>query len=86
MVWQEQDKFDPDNLLITFEQTEGDAEEFRGSWQIKPVNAEECIVTFKAEFSLGIPSLADILEPVAEEAIRENILEMLENMLIKKVA
>jgi len=77
MCWQERDQFDPDAFSIRFEQTEGDAEAFYGAWFVKPLSDEESEVHFSANFCLGIPSLADILEPIAEEALRDNVSEMI---------
>jgi hypothetical protein len=39
------------------------------------------LVRFDAEFDLGIPTLAAILEPVAEAALRGNILKILAGLL-----
>jgi ribosome-associated toxin RatA of RatAB toxin-antitoxin module len=86
MQWQERDRFNKDKLRIEFEQTEGDAEEFNGSWQVNERGSDCCEIIFSAEFCMGIPSLADILEPIAEQAISQNINQMLDQMFIKQVA
>ena len=74
--WTEQDDFDRDALRITFAQIEGDLEAFSGQWNVIPVD-HGCVVTFFAEFDLGIPSLAAFLEPVAQSAIEENVSKVL---------
>ncbi|MEV8314367.1 SRPBCC family protein [Streptomyces sp. NPDC059900] len=70
--WTESDRFDAPGLAITFVQLDGDFEVFRGAWQIVDTG-HEVLVGFRAEFDFGIPSLAGILEPVAERVIKETI-------------
>ncbi|GGQ49022.1 type II toxin-antitoxin system RatA family toxin [Streptomyces mutabilis] len=70
--WTESDRFDPVDLAITFTQLDGDFEAFQGQWRISS-SAAGCLVDFQAEFDFGIPSLAGILEPVAERVIKETI-------------
>ena len=38
-------------------------------------------IEFTAEFDLGMPTLADILDPVAESALRDNIILILAGLL-----
>jgi ribosome-associated toxin RatA of RatAB toxin-antitoxin module len=70
--WTESDRFDPQALTITFTQLDGDFESFDGRWRVSP-EGDEVRVGFQAEFDFGIPSLAGILEPVAERVIKETI-------------
>ncbi|MEU9206519.1 SRPBCC family protein [Streptomyces sp. NPDC048415] len=70
--WTESDHFDRQALTITFTQLDGDFESFDGTWRIF-VAGEEVRVGFRADFDFGIPSLAGILEPVAERVIKETI-------------
>ncbi|MFJ9721161.1 type II toxin-antitoxin system RatA family toxin [Streptomyces sp. NPDC101209] len=70
--WSESDRFDQSALTITFAQLDGDFESFTGTWRISR-RGEEVRVGFDAEFDFGIPSLAGILDPVAERVIRETI-------------
>ncbi|MFH8489216.1 type II toxin-antitoxin system RatA family toxin [Streptomyces longisporoflavus] len=70
--WTESDHFDRAALTITFVQLDGDFEVFRGAWHITGTG-HEVRVGFRAEFDFGIPSLAGILEPVAERVIKETI-------------
>ena len=73
--WTERDTFDPVHWTVEFEQTAGDFATFTGSWRIEPA-APGSRLTFAAYFDLGIPSLAEILDPVAEAALRTNILKI----------
>jgi ribosome-associated toxin RatA of RatAB toxin-antitoxin module len=79
LKWTEQDDFDHNLLRITFAQIQGDLEAFSGHWQVSSVDTG-CLVTFSAVFDLGIPSLAAFLEPVAQNAIEENVCKVLRGL------
>jgi ribosome-associated toxin RatA of RatAB toxin-antitoxin module len=69
--WTEEDTFDPDALSITFRQLEGDIAVFDGSWTcIAAASGSE--ITFSARLDMGIPSLADALEPIAARTLIDN--------------
>jgi ribosome-associated toxin RatA of RatAB toxin-antitoxin module len=70
--WTERDTFDPKNRTITFTQITGDFAVFDGSWAIEDT-AEGSVVIFDAVFDLGIPTLAELLDPVAESTLRNVI-------------
>ncbi|MGW2511404.1 type II toxin-antitoxin system RatA family toxin [Streptomyces scopuliridis] len=72
LCWTESDRFDRDGLTITFEQIDGDFAEFTGVWRLV-ADGKDCVVDFSAEFDFGIPSLAGILDPVAERVFKETI-------------
>ncbi|WP_432092893.1 type II toxin-antitoxin system RatA family toxin [Streptomyces sp. bgisy100] len=80
LSWSEADTFDDDHQAITFEQTSGDFESFTGRWQVE-ADGDGCLVRFEATFDFGLPSLAGIVEPVAERVLRENILAILDGLL-----
>jgi len=84
LQWVEEDSFDRANHTIHFTQTEGDVDYFAGDWRVIPLEPERagslrhgdeqaCQIHFSAAIDLGIPTMADILEPIAERALRENI-------------
>ncbi|MDP9360386.1 MAG: aromatase/cyclase [Acidobacteriota bacterium] len=77
--WRERDSFDPVTNTIGFEQTEGDIEQFSGWWKIDGENGGSS-VRFRAQFDMGIPSLSDIIDPIAEQALRENIIAILRGL------
>ncbi|NEA61469.1 SRPBCC family protein [Streptomyces sp. SID12488] len=90
MRWSELDRFVPETLTVEFEQIQGDFEIFHGSWACEERDAEDIgatgttavtVVTFRSDFDLGIPSLAEILDPVAESTLRDNILRILEGLM-----
>lgn len=72
LKWQERDTFDPERREIHFEQVVGDVDHFSGTWKIT-ADGEGARVCFNSRFDLGLPMLADMLDPVAQTAIRENI-------------
>jgi ribosome-associated toxin RatA of RatAB toxin-antitoxin module len=69
--WTEEDQFDRDALTITFRQLEGDVALFDGTWQCVDVPTG-CEITFCARLDMGIPSLADALEPIAVRTLIDN--------------
>ena len=74
--WTERDHFDQERRHIRFSQISGDFSTFDGEWLVEPAGAG-CRVAFDAAFDLGIPTLAELLDPVAEAALRGNILRIL---------
>jgi ribosome-associated toxin RatA of RatAB toxin-antitoxin module len=80
LCWTESDTFDPVARTISFRQLSGDFETFDGQWSVRrrPVGSE---IVFDAQFDLGIPSLAAILDPVAESTLRANILSIVRGLL-----
>ncbi|WP_432196079.1 type II toxin-antitoxin system RatA family toxin [Streptomyces sp. bgisy027] len=80
MRWRERDTFAPDTLTLTFEQLSGDFQTFEGSWRCEPRDGGTLVV-FTASFDLGIPTLAEILDPVAESTLRTNIARILAGLV-----
>jgi len=78
--WTEEDTFDPSALSITFRQLEGDIALFDGSWECVDV-ARGSEVVFSARLDMGIPSLADALEPIAARTLIENIVSIVRGLL-----
>jgi ribosome-associated toxin RatA of RatAB toxin-antitoxin module len=70
--WKEEDVFDREARTIHFTQIEGDLEHFSGSWHVDD-HRDGCVVRFVAQFDMGIPTLAAMLDPIAENALRENV-------------
>ena len=78
--WTEEDTFDPAVLSITFRQLEGDVALFDGSWQC--ADAEQgCEIVFTARLDMGIPSLADALEPIAVRTLIDNIVSIVRGLV-----
>jgi ribosome-associated toxin RatA of RatAB toxin-antitoxin module len=68
--WTERDWFRRDELRLDFEQTEGDFEEFYGGWVLEP-GPDGVKAALIADFDFGVPSLASIVEPVAERVLTD---------------
>ncbi len=83
--WKERDSFDPESNTIGFVQTEGDIEHFSGWWKIAGEDGGSS-VRFWAQFDMGIPSLSEIIDPIAEQALRENIIAILRGLFGPEVA
>jgi ribosome-associated toxin RatA of RatAB toxin-antitoxin module len=78
--WTEEDTFDPGALTITFHQLEGDVAVFDGSWRCVDA-AQGSEVLFSACLDLGIPSLADALEPIAVRTLIANIISIVRGLV-----
>jgi len=76
MRWTEEDRFDRDAKTIHFDQTEGEPDHFSGDWVVTSADGGS-IVRFTADLDLGIPGLNDMLEPIAEQALRSNMRSIL---------
>jgi uncharacterized membrane protein len=78
--WTEEDTFDPGALTITFRQLDGDIAVFDGSWRcIDAAPGSE--VLFTARLDMGIPSLADALEPIAARTLTGNIVSIVRGLV-----
>jgi ribosome-associated toxin RatA of RatAB toxin-antitoxin module len=77
--WTEEDTFDPAALSITFHQLEGDAAVFDGSWECADA-AQGSEIVFSARLDMGIPSLADALEPIAARTLIDNIVSIVRGL------
>lgn len=73
--WTEIDHHMLGERRIVFEQHAGDFEVFRGHWLVEPCPAGARIV-FEAQFDFGIPSLAGVLEPIADRVLRHSIFQI----------
>jgi ribosome-associated toxin RatA of RatAB toxin-antitoxin module len=78
--WSEEDTFDPGALTITFRQLDGDIAIFDGSWQCVDTAAGSEVL-FCARLDMGIPSLADALEPIAARTLIDNIVSIVRGLV-----
>ncbi|MDJ1130777.1 type II toxin-antitoxin system RatA family toxin [Streptomyces iconiensis] len=77
LEWVEDDVLDEDERVMSFSQVSGDLDEFTGYWKVDDCGDGTSVVTFYVDFEIGIPLLADMLNPVATRALRENSEHML---------
>ena len=78
--WTEEDTFDPGALTIAFRQLEGDIAVFDGSWQCVDA-ARGSEVLFSARLDMGMPGLADALEPIAARTLIANIISIVRGLV-----
>ncbi|MFD3593719.1 type II toxin-antitoxin system RatA family toxin [Nocardia sp. NPDC058640] len=74
--WTERDLFDADARTYSFVQVAGDLVAFEGRWQVA-IDGRDAVVSFDADFDLGMPSLATMLDPIATRALHDNIDELM---------
>ncbi|WP_438318229.1 type II toxin-antitoxin system RatA family toxin [Streptomyces sp. HUAS TT3] len=77
LEWVEEDELDEDRRVMSFSQVSGDLDEFTGYWRVDDAGDGTSVVVFSVDFEIGIPLLADMLNPVAAKALRENSEHML---------
>ena len=78
--WTEEDTFDRGTQTIVFRQLDGDIAVFDGSWECADAGPGSEIV-FSARLDMGIPSLADALEPIAVRALTDNIVSIVRGLV-----
>ncbi len=78
--WVEEDRFFPEEQRIEFRQVEGDVAVFDGSWTCTDT-ADGTRITFAARLDMGIPSLADALEPIAVRTLVDNTVAIVSGLL-----
>jgi ribosome-associated toxin RatA of RatAB toxin-antitoxin module len=71
LCWVEEDTFDPERNHIDFRQLEGDVALFEGSWTCTDT-PDGARILFQAHLDMGIPTLADALEPIAVRTLVDN--------------
>jgi ribosome-associated toxin RatA of RatAB toxin-antitoxin module len=79
--WLEEDEFLDSERTVRFRQIDGDMAMLEGQWSVEE-SEEGCELRFYAEFDLGLPGLAEFLEPVAERALEENIEELVGRLFV----
>jgi len=70
--WDEEIRAKREIYEIYFEQTEGDFADFSGKWVLRQVG-DHVHVHYEITFDFGIESMAGILDPIAESAVRDVI-------------
>ena len=77
--WRERETVDRPGMRIDFKQLEGDLDRFDGHWLVEPAEGGSD-VELHVEFEIGIPLLAEMLNPVAARALRDNSADMLSSL------
>jgi ribosome-associated toxin RatA of RatAB toxin-antitoxin module len=74
--WSEEDRFDPELCRVDFSMLAGDLEHMSGYWHLLD-SGDGCELSFFCDFDMGIPTLAHIIEPIAEQTLRDNVVRIL---------
>jgi len=77
LEWEEEEHLDHGGHTVVFKQIRGDLDHFDGHWRLEAIGPEQTKVVFEVEFEIGIPMLADMLNPVAQRSLQENCTEIL---------
>jgi ribosome-associated toxin RatA of RatAB toxin-antitoxin module len=80
LCWTERATFHPEAGTIRFEEVEGDVDAFSGYWSVQ-AEGTGARVRFLVEFDVGVPTLEHILDPIAEEALYDNVVSILRGLL-----
>jgi len=83
--WSEWDVVDPAQRTMRFVQRDGDPVHFEGSWRLTPAG-DDCLVSFRATFDLGVATFAEVIDPIAEQALRDNILDLVDSVAPSGIA
>ena len=79
--WKERAEFRPEEGLIPFTEVDGDVDEFTGYWKVEERPDGHVTVAFFVSFDIGIPTLEHILDPIAEEALYDNVASILTGLM-----
>jgi len=77
LEWEEEESLDHDAHKVVFKQLRGDLEFFDGYWSLEELGSNETHAHFEVVFEIGIPMLAEMLNPVAQRSLQESCFEML---------
>jgi ribosome-associated toxin RatA of RatAB toxin-antitoxin module len=80
LCWAERAYLDRIGRTIRFAQTRGDFASYHGDWGVRQ-SGGDVTVRHTAAFDLGMPSLAAVLEPIAERTLRANVDTVLRGLL-----
>lgn len=76
LEWTERERVDDGAHRIEFDQLDGDLDVFTGFWQLTPTgDGVEAVLA--VDFEIGLPLLAEMLNPVAANALHDNSEQML---------
>lgn len=80
LEWVEHDVIDHPTMVMSFSQVSGDLSMFEGQWRLVERSPELTEVSFEVVFEIGIPLLAEMLNPVATRSLHDNCAEMLRDV------
>ncbi len=77
LEWEEQEQIDPAARTIAFQQLSGDLDVLDGRWTVEELAPELSRASLHMTFEIGIPLLAEMLNPVAKRSLADNTRDML---------
>ena len=77
LEWREENRVDHSQYVMSYHLIEGDLSELRGRTTLE-AEGNKALLHYDVYFDLGIPSLADLLNPLGEKEIRKNYSDMAE--------
>jgi ribosome-associated toxin RatA of RatAB toxin-antitoxin module len=86
LEWEERDLIDVETMTMSFQQLSGDLSSFDGYWRVSSRGDGLATARFAVNFEIGIPLLAEMLNPVAARSLDENCREMLSGVERQVVA
>jgi ribosome-associated toxin RatA of RatAB toxin-antitoxin module len=86
LEWEEREHLDHEARVMSFHQLSGDLDVFDGRWVVQERHETLTTVSFDVTFEIGIPLLAEMLNPVAVRSLRENSIDMLHGVERQAVA
>ncbi len=75
LIWTEDGIVDAAQRRIEFSLVDGDLDALEGNWHVAEV-PDGSVIVFSCSFDMGIPTLEHLIEPVAADALRENVVSM----------
>jgi uncharacterized membrane protein len=79
LIWTEDIVYDRANFLAEFAALDGAFSRFDGSWRATPT-AHGSRLEVSVLYSLGLPEIEDIIGPILEARLRENLEAMLDSI------
>jgi ribosome-associated toxin RatA of RatAB toxin-antitoxin module len=80
LEWEDLETIDHEAMTVSFHQLSGDLSEFDGRWEVTEREPGLSTARFAVDFEIGIPLLAEMLNPMATRSLHENCSEMLKGV------
>ncbi len=77
LEWEVDEHLDHETHVMRSTQRSGDMQTYEAAWIVTEIEPELTRARLEITFEIGIPLLADMLNPVAMRSLRENSTEML---------
>jgi ribosome-associated toxin RatA of RatAB toxin-antitoxin module len=78
LEWRQHEHIDDAARELRFTQLDGDLSELSGRWSVRPLDDGGTLIALDLAFEIGIPLLADVLNPIAVRELGEGFQEILD--------